>query len=151
MRVCLSVSVCVCVCVFICIFVCLNQCIYVRVCRISLVMCLGAHVCVCVCVCVCLIGVCPFVGLFFIIPCMDSYTKVDLRTVSFDVPPQEVSERERRRQHVCICVLCLFYVCFISVSFGLRRRGEGFFSAFLHVYSPPPPPLLHSLSPSPTH
>ena len=31
-----------------------------------------------------------FLGLFFIIPCTDSYTKVDLRTVSFDVPPQEV-------------------------------------------------------------
>jgi len=30
-------------------------------------------------------------GLFFIIPCTDSYTKVDLRTVSFDVPPQEVN------------------------------------------------------------
>ncbi|XP_067661988.1 band 7 protein AGAP004871-like isoform X3 [Haliotis asinina] len=33
-------------------------------------------------------------GLFFIIPCMDSYTKVDLRTVSFDVPPQEVLTRD---------------------------------------------------------
>lgn len=32
-------------------------------------------------------------GLFFIIPCMDSYTKVDLRTVSFDVPPQEVGTK----------------------------------------------------------
>jgi len=30
-------------------------------------------------------------GLFFIIPCTDTYSKVDLRTVSFDVPPQEVS------------------------------------------------------------
>lgn len=30
-------------------------------------------------------------GLFFILPCTDSYTKVDLRTVSFDVPPQEVA------------------------------------------------------------
>jgi len=29
-------------------------------------------------------------GIFFIIPCIDSYQKVDLRTVSFDVPPQEV-------------------------------------------------------------
>ena len=29
-------------------------------------------------------------GLFFIMPCIDSYKKVDLRTVSFDVPPQEV-------------------------------------------------------------
>ena len=26
------------------------------------------------------------------IPCTDSYKKVDLRTVSFDVPPQEVHE-----------------------------------------------------------
>ena len=29
-------------------------------------------------------------GLFLIMPCVDSYKKVDLRTVSFDVPPQEV-------------------------------------------------------------
>ncbi|XP_047737231.1 band 7 protein AGAP004871 [Hyalella azteca] len=29
-------------------------------------------------------------GIFFIIPCIDSYKKVDLRTVSFDVPPQEI-------------------------------------------------------------
>ncbi|XP_065282611.1 band 7 protein AGAP004871-like isoform X1 [Dermacentor albipictus] len=28
-------------------------------------------------------------GIFFIIPCIDTYCKVDLRTVSFDVPPQE--------------------------------------------------------------
>ena len=32
-------------------------------------------------------------GLFFIIPCTDTYTKVDLRTVSFDVPPQEVIQQ----------------------------------------------------------
>jgi erythrocyte band 7 integral membrane protein len=29
-------------------------------------------------------------GIFFIMPCIDSYKKVDLRTVTFDVPPQEV-------------------------------------------------------------
>lgn len=29
-------------------------------------------------------------GIFFVLPCIESYTKVDLRTVSFDVPPQEV-------------------------------------------------------------
>lgn len=29
-------------------------------------------------------------GIFFIIPCTDTYRKVDLRVVSFDVPPQEV-------------------------------------------------------------
>ncbi|CAG5125794.1 unnamed protein product, partial [Candidula unifasciata] len=33
-------------------------------------------------------------GLFFIIPCIDSYTKVDLRTISFDVPPQEVLTKD---------------------------------------------------------
>ena len=30
-------------------------------------------------------------GIFFVLPCIESYSKVDLRTVSFDVPPQEVS------------------------------------------------------------
>ena len=29
-------------------------------------------------------------GIFFVVPCIDTYRKVDLRTVSFDVPPQEV-------------------------------------------------------------
>ena len=29
-------------------------------------------------------------GIFFIVPCIDTYRKCDLRTVSFDVPPQEV-------------------------------------------------------------
>ncbi|XP_076091137.1 band 7 protein AGAP004871-like isoform X4 [Mytilus galloprovincialis] len=33
-------------------------------------------------------------GLFFIIPCIDSYTKVDMRTVSFDVPPQEILTKD---------------------------------------------------------
>ena len=31
-----------------------------------------------------------FSGLFFVLPKIDQYSKVDLRTVSFDVPPQEV-------------------------------------------------------------
>ena len=30
-------------------------------------------------------------GLFFILPCIDTYRKVDLRVISFQVPPQEVS------------------------------------------------------------
>ena len=30
-------------------------------------------------------------GIFFIIPCVDSYTKVDMRVTTFDVPPQEVN------------------------------------------------------------
>lgn len=33
-------------------------------------------------------------GIFFIIPCIDTYCKVDLRTVSFDVPPQEILSKD---------------------------------------------------------
>ena len=34
-------------------------------------------------------------GIFFVLPCIDHYKKVDLRTVTFDVPPQEVRVRSR--------------------------------------------------------
>ena len=30
-------------------------------------------------------------GVFFIIPCVDIYEKIDMRTQTFDVPPQEVT------------------------------------------------------------
>jgi len=33
-------------------------------------------------------------GLFFIIPCLDEYRKIDLRTVTYNVPPQEVLSRD---------------------------------------------------------
>ncbi|KAH0615510.1 hypothetical protein JD844_004860 [Phrynosoma platyrhinos] len=31
-------------------------------------------------------------GLFFVLPCTDNIIKVDMRTISFDIPPQEVSQ-----------------------------------------------------------
>lgn len=31
------------------------------------------------------------IGIFFILPCIDAYARVDLRTRTYDVPPQEVS------------------------------------------------------------
>ena len=31
-----------------------------------------------------------FPGVFFIIPCLDVYEKIDMRTSTYDVPPQEV-------------------------------------------------------------
>ena len=40
-----------------------------------------------------------FEGIFFVIPCTDSYKKVDLRTVSFDVPPQEVADDDHDDYH----------------------------------------------------
>uniref|UniRef100_H2Y7E1 Band 7 domain-containing protein n=1 Tax=Ciona savignyi TaxID=51511 RepID=H2Y7E1_CIOSA len=33
-------------------------------------------------------------GIFFIIPCTDEYRKVDMRTKSFDVPPQEILTKD---------------------------------------------------------
>merc|ERR1712142_1149432 len=33
-------------------------------------------------------------GIFFVLPCIESYRKVDLRTVSFGVPPQEVLTKD---------------------------------------------------------
>ncbi|KAK3876838.1 hypothetical protein Pcinc_018412 [Petrolisthes cinctipes] len=39
-------------------------------------------------------------GIFFVVPCIDSYRKVDLRTVSFDVPPQETRFKRRVRIRV---------------------------------------------------
>ena len=29
-------------------------------------------------------------GVFFVIPCLDVYEKIDMRTSTYDVPPQEV-------------------------------------------------------------
>ena len=47
-------------------------------------------------------------GLFFIMPCIDTYQKVDLRTVSFDVPPQEV-----RIFHLDLDLMCLGILVYI--------------------------------------
>jgi len=33
-------------------------------------------------------------GMFFIIPCIDEYRKIDLRTVTFDVPAQEILSKD---------------------------------------------------------
>lgn len=35
-----------------------------------------------------------FAGIFFVLPCTDSYSKVDLRSRVFDIPPQEVSRSQ---------------------------------------------------------
>ena len=33
-------------------------------------------------------------GLFFILPCVDDLTNIDLRTITFDVPPQEILTKD---------------------------------------------------------
>ena len=35
-------------------------------------------------------------GVFFVIPCVDVYEKVDLRTNTYEIPPQEVSGEEMK-------------------------------------------------------
>jgi len=44
-------------------------------------------------------------GLFFILPCTDVIHKVDIRTVSFDIPPQQVLTKDS----VTICVDAVVY------------------------------------------
>ncbi|KAM8934745.1 stomatin [Pelodytes ibericus] len=33
-------------------------------------------------------------GLFFVLPCIDSFIRVDMRTISFDIPPQEILTKD---------------------------------------------------------
>ncbi len=33
-------------------------------------------------------------GLFFVLPCIDSYRSIDLRVMSYDVPPQEILSKD---------------------------------------------------------
>jgi len=33
-------------------------------------------------------------GLFFVLPCVDNYINIDIRTVSFDVPSQEILTKD---------------------------------------------------------
>merc|ERR1719458_1331468 len=64
-------------------------------------------------------------GIFFVLPCIESYQKVDLRTITLDVPPQEVDKNSIRivfKQNSCthlnkchtnVCVIMEFlsFVC----------------------------------------
>ncbi len=47
-------------------------------------------------------------GLFFILPCIDSIITVDLRTLTFDVPPQEVLTKDSVT--ITVDAVCYFRV-----------------------------------------
>ncbi|XP_074655863.1 band 7 protein AGAP004871-like isoform X2 [Tubulanus polymorphus] len=55
-------------------------------------------------------------GLFFIIPCTDQYFKIDLRTVSFDVPPQEILSKDSVTVAVDAVVYYRIYNATMSVT-----------------------------------
>jgi len=54
-------------------------------------------------------------GMFFVIPCIDNLIKVDLRTVSFDVPPQEILTKDSVTVSVDAVAYYKIYNPFISV------------------------------------
>ena len=39
---------------------------------------------------------CAFSGIFFVLPCIETYQRVDLRTITLDVPPQEVKNNPKK-------------------------------------------------------
>lgn len=53
-------------------------------------------------------------GIFFILPCIDNYVKVDLRTISFDVPPQEILTKDSVT--VAVDAVVYYRVCNPTVS-----------------------------------
>ncbi|XP_048244908.1 band 7 protein AGAP004871-like isoform X1 [Haliotis rufescens] len=55
-------------------------------------------------------------GIFFVLPCIEQYTKVDLRTISFDVPPQEVLTRDSVTVSVDAVVYYRIYNPTVSVA-----------------------------------
>ena len=62
-------------------------------------------------------------GLFFILPCIDKYSCVDLRTVSYEVPPQEMLSRDS-------VTVSVDAVCFYKVKFFKNSIQLFFFAGF---------------------
>ena len=45
-----------------------------------------------------------FLGVFFVIPCVDVYEKIDMRTGTYEIPPQEVRLTFSRIMNEDICI-----------------------------------------------
>nr|CAD7431419.1 unnamed protein product [Timema monikensis] len=64
-------------------------------------------------------------GIFFILPCIDCYARVDLRTRTYDVPPQEVSwTKDSAESTLCGLVPGTYMTltgCFASVTYVLTK------------------------------
>ena len=43
-------------------------------------------------------------GVFFIIPCVDVYEKIDLRTATYEIPPQEVKCLSEIKRHFILFI-----------------------------------------------
>ena len=81
-----------------------------------------------------------FIGIFFVLPCIETYQKVDLRTITLDVPPQEVWSSMMSSlliSHVSRCCLCLSLL-YLDVVFFLPicpffQWSTRFFCIFLFI------------------
>jgi len=62
-------------------------------------------------------------GIFCIIPCTDDCTKVDMRTVSFDVPPQEVLSKDSVT--ICVDAVCYYHVQDATMSIAHVKDAGG--------------------------
>ena len=58
-----------------------------------------------------------YAGLFIVLPCIESYKKVDLRTITLGVPPQEVGDY--------LPLSPYFYIGVLAADQGLRDRVRG--------------------------
>ena len=64
-------------------------------------------------------------GLFFILPCIDKYSCVDLRTVSYEVPPQEMLSRDSVTVSVdAVCFYKVKYSVKIDIGYDLKSKTK---------------------------
>ena len=45
-------------------------------------------------------------GVFFIIPCVDTYEKIDMRSRKYEIPPQEVNRKLKRSNRIFFNASC---------------------------------------------
>ncbi|MFH4977288.1 hypothetical protein AB6A40_003997 [Gnathostoma spinigerum] len=66
-------------------------------------------------------------GLFFILPCIDTYRIVDLRVLSFTVPPQEILSRDA----VTVCVEAVIFFRVSNPVISVTNVNDAQFSTML--------------------
>merc|ERR1712178_381993 len=66
-------------------------------------------------------------GLFLILPCMDAIQRVDLRTVSFDIPPQEILTKDS----VTVAVDAVVYYRVFNPTFAVTNVANAAYSTKL--------------------
>ena len=66
-------------------------------------------------------------GVFFIIPCVDIYEKIDMRTATYEIPPQEILTKDS----VTVFVNAIMYY-----KVRLMRGHQKIICQHHHIYKP---------------